>query len=949
MKSQDGSGEQSARNAPRGSARNAVGLPRRAFLGSAVSVAGLCAAGDLGALPSLTSTPATHASPLTGARARGPAATYVRTWGLAPDGPCETAADSECRTGRPTGLRGRAGGMSVPGLGVPLGGVGAGSFHYNLFGTFGPWNMGGSQASDWWDMRTLPQAAFHVREEVVGAQGGPTVKTLATRHDHIAPQRDFDGVLPGWNQLAPGDGTYAALYPFGWTTYNVFRSSVSMRFWSPIVAGEDERTSMPVAFFDVELANPTDDVTDLSVMFTFPNASPHPDGTTRTGFYSRFDKHRSGVAGVTLGADHATNTPDSHKSEWTIAARPQPGQKLTYATSWNAEGDGSDIYQPFSATGELTDRGLDDSHSAGAVAVKVRLRPGQKTTVRYALSWDFPQVYYDGEPEGQAVWMRRYTEFLGAKSTDKNDYVAGSYPYRQAFTIARRELVRHDDSLAAVEAWWKPVAENSKYPVWLRKAALNELFGMVFNASFWEAGLVSNTIPLPSGGPRLGSDIPGTHLFYTIDAGSGGASANEMDVDSFGYLLYTKLFPNIELGRLRGWLQLTKQDRWGRVPQQLVYGTGPIIAGTAANQGAPSATSEPVFGKPPEGTDDLGALFDPAGGDAFRDCFHKLIYRTYALYQETGDKDLLAYGYPQMLRTLKHSQFFRPSGSHLPADPPSNNPANTYDQLIVNGHGIYNCGLYLLSLQILATVTPKARKLGVPEATAAVQKEMKTELTAAKAEFEEIFWNPETERYRFSDGTGGIDGRIGDIFGAKKPVLPKDAAFLDAFYAQCIASQLGLPPLIDLQRARKHWHNTLDAFLAPRTAEGTYTGPPIILDENLKPYPMDYYQGGSGRFVPEIADVWPGTTWMGTAAAVHIGRATGDNKLVTKALKMSEAVAAVLYDDGATTKGHAFATPESWFVANVNISRYAAYARARAIWQLVDALDTVPSAARVKG
>ena len=30
-----------------------------------------------------------------------------------------------------------------------------------------------------------------------------------------------------------------------------------MRFWSPIVAGEDERTSMPVAFFDVELANPT--------------------------------------------------------------------------------------------------------------------------------------------------------------------------------------------------------------------------------------------------------------------------------------------------------------------------------------------------------------------------------------------------------------------------------------------------------------------------------------------------------------------------------------------------------------------------------------------------------------------------------------------------------------------------------------------------------------------
>ncbi|MFD3308635.1 GH116 family glycosyl-hydrolase [Streptomyces sp. NPDC058656] len=915
------------------------GLPRRAFIrGGALSVAALVAAGELGGVPPFDSAPTAHASPLNAARV--PQAAYVRTWGLAPDGPCETAADSECRTGQPTGLRGRAGGMSVPGLGIPLGGVGAGSFHYNLFGTFGPWSMGGSQSSDWWDMRTLPQAAFHVREEVAGGDG-PTVRTLATRHDHIAPQRDFDGVLPRWNQLDPGDGTYAALYPFGWTTYNVFQSQVSMRFWSPIVAGEDERTSMPVAFFDVELANPTRKTVDLSVMFTFPNATPHAADTTRTGLSSRFDTDtRSGVAGVTLGSDDPTNTPDSYKSQWTIAALPTAGQQLTYVTSWNGAGDGSDIYEPFTATGKLPNRALDDSDSAGAVAVSVRLRPGQKTTVRYALSWDFPQVYYDGVPEGRAVWMRRYTEFLGATSTDTNDYVPNSYPFKQAFTIAKRELARHDDSLAAVESWWKPIAENPKYPVWLRKAALNELFGMVFSASFWEAGLVSNTITPAAGGPRLGAEIPGTHLFYTIDAGSGGAGANEMDVDSFGYLLYTKLFPNLELGRLRAWLQLTKQDRWGRVPQQIMFDTGPYISATAANQGAPSATSEPVFGAPPAGTDDLGALFDPAGGDAFRDCFHKLIYRVYALYKETGDKSLLTYGYPQMLRTLKHSQFFRPPGSHLPADPPSNNPPNTYDQLLVNGHGIYNCQLYVLSLQILSTLTPKARTLGIPEATASVQKEIDTELSAAKEEFERIFWNPETGRYRYCDGTGGIEGRTGDIFGGKKPVLPTDAAFLDAFYAQCVASQLGLPNLIDLRRARRHWHNTLDAFLAPKDSDGVPTGPPIILDENLKPYPMDYIQS-PGRFVPEIADVWPGTTWMATAAAVHIGRATGDTQLIAKALKMSEAVANRIYDDGATTKGHAFATPESWFVANTNISRYAAYARARSVWQLVDALDTV--------
>lgn len=82
---------------------------------------------------------------------------------------------------------------------------------------------------------------------------------------------------------------------------------------------------------------------------------------------------------------------------------------------------------------------------------------------------------------------------------------------------------------------------------------------------------------------------------------------------------------------------------------------------------------------------------------------------------------------------------------------------------------------------------------------------------------------------------------------------------------------------------------------------------------------------------------------MATAAAVHIGRKTGDQALITKALNMSEAVANQIFDDGGlTTKGYAFGTPKSWFVDDMTISRYTAYARARPIWQLVDALDTIP-------
>jgi uncharacterized protein (DUF608 family) len=572
--------------------------------------------------------------------------------------------------------------------------------------------------------------------------------------------------------------------------------------------------------------------------------------------------------------------------------------------------------------------------------VATQLQPGEETTIRFALSWDFPQVYYDGGPPAgaRAIWMRRYTEFLGGAETDGNDYIPGSYPFEQAFNIAARELARHDNSLRAVQEWWEPIAERTKYPVWLRRAALNELYGIVFNASFWEAGLVSSTFEL-STTPRLGAQIKGTHLFYTIDAGAGGAAANEMDVDSASYVCFTKLFPSLELGRLRAFLQLTEQDPYGRVPQQITFDTGPYLSATGADQGAPSATSPPVFGVPPPGTEDLGKLFDPAGGDSFRDCFHKLIYRAYALYRATGDESLLKYAYPPMLKTLRHSQFFRPPGSHLPADPPSNNPPNTWDQLPVNGHGIYNSQLYLLSLQILSTVTPKAIALGVAEATHAVNAEINTELAAAKAEFEHIFWNPATRRYRFCDGTGGIGDRSGMIFGNPKPVLAPDVVFLEAFYAQCIAFQLGLPPLINLQHARLHWNSTIDAFMAFEDTDGNPVGPPLVLDEHLRHYPFSI----TPLRVPiEIGEVLPGAVFMASAAAVHIGRYTGDGTLIAKALRMAEAVVNQIYDDGATTKGYAFGTPESWFVDDNLIDRYTSYARARSIWQLVDAIDSIP-------
>ena len=388
---------------------------------------------------------------------------------------------------------------TTPGLGVPLGGIGAGSFMINQSGTFGPWNFGGSQGTSY-EVRSLPQAAFHVREQL-GDQPAST-RTLATDgpHDTSLPTiRNWDDPLPAWNTLHEGDADYSALYPFGWITYghSAFATDVSMRFFSPIVAGEEKRTSLPVAYFDVRIANNTTQTANVSTMFTMPNVPAHEGrqpATVRQGLSSQErDDPTTGIHAVTLSSDSDANTPDAYKSEWTIAADVGKNQSFSYLTSWDANRDGSDVYGQFSADGALGNTALDASNSAGAIAVSATLEPGESTVIPFALTWDFPEV---GFANNDTVWMRRYTQYYGAQTTAQNDYAPGSYPFHQSYNIAKDALVGRDAALKDVLAWWKPIVDSPKIPASIGAAAMNQLANVTFHTDLWENGLVRNSVPV---------------------------------------------------------------------------------------------------------------------------------------------------------------------------------------------------------------------------------------------------------------------------------------------------------------------------------------------------------------------------------------------------------------------------------------------------------------------
>ena len=848
-----------------------------------------------------------------------PSAALLRPIGKIAAGSCAPFPAAQVCQGAPASPFDAAKGnfpLAVPGLGIPLGGVGAGSFMVNQSGTFGPWNFGGEQGASW-EMRVLPQAAFHVREKV--GNGSPTVRTLATAGptttgtEGPVPQRSWQSPLPGWDSIQPGEGNYASLYPFGWMTYTTFQTDVSIRFFSPLVAGEDRRTSLPVAYFDVRLANRTAQPAEVSVMFTMPNAPAHVAGTqtdptiptgppsVRKGFSSRHTS-RAGVEGVTLTADAPDNTPDSANSEWTIAAKPLPGQKFTYTSSWNGSGDGSDVYAPFVRDGRLPNQNLDSSASAGAIAVSVKLAPGEATTVSFALAWDFPQVAF---ASNRTVWMRRYTNFYGAQQSSSNDYIDGSYPGRQSFNIARDSLIAHDSALQAVMNWWEPLANDATYPEVLRTAALNQLSQLVWNNSFWEGGLVRNEV-VPTGfaaagpGNHLGASRPGTHLFGIQDTGGGGISGTgtTTDIQSYAYRGYYSLFPNLFTGRLLASAEAVMLASNRNAPDLYVGvpGGDPFITWGNAQDAA-------IQG----GTDSRSPM---PGRTQWIDSPSKFMLEWYAYSKITGDQGMLRATWPAMKHEIAFLRATVPAGTHLPLDPGVF--ANIYNLVPQTGAGLYNSQLYLLALTI-GIATGEQLSEDMPYVI-----ELRTELEAAKFEFEATFWNPVQQYYRFTNGG---------------PYL--DSILVDSFFAQHIAEDLGLPDLVNPTRHRAQL--ALHYKASRRYSDGEMIGAPMLVQPGGLESP-------NGNLPPESSWVWPGSAWAAAADYYATGKRFNDPTLKSYGAELGSAVATQIWLRA--ENGFQFDPPCGWSDSGTDVYNYPAYSHAMAVWGLMHAIKPLPGAAR---
>jgi non-lysosomal glucosylceramidase len=407
--------------------------------------------------------------------------------------------------------------------GIPIGGLGSGSIGRTFRGDFARWHL------DVGHHRFEPVVADGFSLFVGRADGSTQATVLGVR-----PPGDG---LESWGWGLPvGGGTYHALFPRAWQSFDadVVGVNVIGEQLSPVIAGDLERSALPVGVFEWWIENPGPDPVTVAVMATFADPPGGPgDGAPAGRAHSV--RHDGLIEGVEFG-DPGPPAPTAARGRLALAALGDDWE-ITSAPVFDPVAD-IDLWSDFASDGRLTRAtpARAETPTAGpagaAIAATRSLAPGERAAVRFALAWDLPMVEFGGGRR----WWKRYTRDWG-RSGDR------------AWDMALLALREAPAWRAAIETWQRPILDDPKRPSWYRAALLNELYFLVDGGTFWEAGEV--------GGPLPSSDDAGRFaLLESVDY----PFYDTVDVDFYASFAVLELFPDLEIRGIRDLLATIDVD-----------------------------------------------------------------------------------------------------------------------------------------------------------------------------------------------------------------------------------------------------------------------------------------------------------------------------------------------------------------------------------------------------
>ena len=293
----------------------------------------------------------------------------------------------------------------------PLGGIGSGGFSVSGSGRLVDWSIRNRPALQGFN----GYSHFAIKAEQDGKvldarvlngpydenpSGGPGLRPMFDGFGHGAMRQTLAGV-PHFREV-----DFYGRFPAADLVFkdSRFPGDVRMTALSPFIPHNDRDSSMPVAMFSFELANTTGKAIDYTLAGTLGNYG------NNSGRHS-FSKGR-GVSALHLTSSDPDQA-EADRGDVSIAtdADKVQHQDFHYRGQWFD--DLTIFWKDFAQFGPLPERHYDAPRTRhmqqfpehGTLAAKVTVAPGERKTIRFVISWSFPQgdIYwaFRSKPDGQ--------------------------------------------------------------------------------------------------------------------------------------------------------------------------------------------------------------------------------------------------------------------------------------------------------------------------------------------------------------------------------------------------------------------------------------------------------------------------------------------------------------------------------------------------------------------
>ncbi|XP_020575799.1 non-lysosomal glucosylceramidase-like [Phalaenopsis equestris] len=799
-------------------------------------------------------------------------------------------------------------------LGVPLGGIGAGSIGRSYKGYFQHWQLFPEICEE----SPVLANQFSV---FISRPGGKRYSTVLSPRSAQIPSGSRNPGIESWDWNLNGKNcTYHALYPRSWTVYDGEPDpdlKITCRQISPVIPHNYQQSSYPVAVFTFTLCNSGKTPADVTLLFTWANSVGGSSEFSGNHSNSRMIL-RDNIHGVLLHHRTANEQPpvtfalgcqetsDVHVSEcpFFIISGNAPG--FTARDMWDEiikhgsfdELNGNEIPA-------LSARG---SSIGAAVAASVSVPAQAVRRVTFALSWACPLIKFTNGRTHQ----RRYTNFYGSGED-------------AAANLVHDAIIEHGIWEAQIEDWQTPILQDKNLPSWYPPTLFNQLYYLNAGGAIWTDGLpsiqnlvsieerkfyldpsslnqnvktnplVSNTAagiltkmtslmevphshiaPKPALGTSLlleGEENVGQFLYLE---GSEYHMFNTYDVHFYSSFALLMLFPKLELSIQRDFaMAVLIHD-----PENIK----PIFG----HEKAPRK----VFGAVPH---DLGQndpwfeinSYNLHDSNRWKDLNPKFVLQVYRDAVATGDVSFAHAVWPSVYVAMAYMDQFDKDGDGMIENDGS--PDQTYDMWPALGVSAYTGGLWVAALQAASGL---ARLVG-DEAS------------------EEFFWN----RYLKAKA---VYGKLwnGSYFNYDDSVSGDSAIHADQLAGQWFARASGLQPIVDGEKAR----SALEMIYEFN----------VLKVKNGKMGVMNGVRtdGEIGSLGLQAKEIWAGVTFAVAAAMIQEG-------MPEKAFKSAQGI----YESSWSSEGfgYAFRIPEALNVQGEY--RSLSYMRPLAIWAMQWALS----------